>query len=174
MGAYGQSITVSLILPAAWMVAGCASVGSPEYRPDSGAVAAMGSVSVAAEGTAFSRAVTEAPTSMDTTTNGFTTQADMDAARAHFEEIEEVGDGLGPVYNAQSCRECHQNPMTGGGSQVTEFRTGHYDGANYVEPPGGSLNNDRAIDPAIQERIMVGQEIRTFRLSPSLMGDGFV
>jgi len=136
--------------------------------------AALASIRVVAEAAALSRAVSEAPTGMDTTTNGFASQADMDAARDHFEEIELIADGLGPIYNAQSCRECHQNPVTGGGSQITEFRTGHYDGASYLEPPGGSLNNDRAIDPSIQERVMVGQEVRTFRLSPNIMGDGFV
>jgi CxxC motif-containing protein (DUF1111 family) len=134
----------------------------------------MGSISVAAEGAVSSRVLTEAPTSMDTTTNGFASQADMDDARDQFEEIESIANGLGPVYNAQACSECHQNPVTGGSSQITEFRTGHYDGTNYVEPPGGSLNNDRAIDPSIQERVMVGQEVRTLRISPNLLGDGFV
>src|ERR1041384_5929486 len=67
-----------------------------------------------------------------------------------------------------------QTPVPGGSSQVPEFRTGHYDGTSYVEPPGGSLNNDRAIDPSIQERVMVGQEVRAFRITPSVMGDGFV
>jgi CxxC motif-containing protein (DUF1111 family) len=134
----------------------------------------MGSIAVAAEGAGFARVLTEAPTGMDTTTNGFASQADMDDARDQFEEIEVIANGLGPVYNAQACSECHQNPVTGGGSQITEFRTGHYDGTSYLEPPGGSLNNDRAIDPSIQERVMVGQEVRTFRISPSLMGDGFV
>jgi CxxC motif-containing protein (DUF1111 family) len=174
MGAVCRSVTVSLMLPFAWMVVGCAGVGSTELHTDPGTAASIGSISVAVEGAAFTRVVTEAPTSIDTTTNGFATQADMDAARAHFEEVEQIADGLGPVYNAQSCRECHQNPVVGGASQVTEFRTGHFDGSNYVAPPGGSLNNDRAIDPAIQARVMVGQEIRTFRLSLSLMGDGFV
>ena len=42
-----------------------------------------------------------------------------------FEEVETVADGLGPTYNAQSCRECHQNVVTGGASQVAEHRTGH-------------------------------------------------
>src|SRR5262249_56448443 len=44
----------------------------------------------------------------------------------------------------------------------------------FVDHPGGSLINDRAINPAIQERIAAGQEVRTFRASISLMGDGFV
>ena len=174
MGAVCRSVTVSLMVLFAWMVAGCAGMGSPAQHADRGTAAAMSSIPVAAEGAVSSRVVSEAPTSMDTTTNGFASQADMDEARDHFEEIEVIADGLGPVYNAQSCRECHQNPVSGGGSQVTEFRTGHYDGASYVEPPGGSLNNDRAIDPSIQERVMVGQEVRTFRISPNIMGDGFI
>jgi CxxC motif-containing protein (DUF1111 family) len=174
MGAFCRSITVSWMVPAAWMVVGCAAAGSAEPVSVPAAAAALTSIVVAAEGAASSRAVSEAPTGMDTTTNGFASQADMDAARDNFEEVESIASGLGPVYNAQSCRECHQNPVTGGSSQVTEFRTGHYDGSNYVEPPGGSLNNDRAIDPSIQERVMVGQEIRTFRISPSILGDGFI
>jgi CxxC motif-containing protein (DUF1111 family) len=161
------------MLVVAWMVAGCAGIGSSAQHTDRGTADAMNAIAVAAEG-GTSRVVSEAPTGMDTTTNGFATQADMDAARDQFEEIEGIANGLGPVYNAQACSECHQNPVSGGGSQITEFRTGHYDGTSYLEPPGGSLNNDRAIDPSIQERVMVGQEVRTFRLSPNLMGDGFV
>ena len=45
-----------------------------------------------------------------------------------FEEVETVDDGLGPTYNAQSCRECHQNVVTGGASQIAEHRTGRMDG----------------------------------------------
>jgi len=49
------------------------------------------------------------------------------------------------VYNAQSCAECHQNPVTGSASQIAELRAGHRDGAgNFVAAPGGSLINDRA------------------------------
>jgi CxxC motif-containing protein (DUF1111 family) len=107
--------------------------------------------------------------------NGNATQAAMDTAAAVFaNEVEQIADGLGPLYNAQSCRECHQNPVTGGASQITEFRNGHFDGTNFIDPPGGSLQNDRAIDVSIQPRIAAGQEVRTFRLSLSLMGDGYV
>jgi CxxC motif-containing protein (DUF1111 family) len=175
MAAFRRLFAVSLMLSAAWALAGCAGAGSPDHQSDPGIAAAVEAVAVAAEGAAVSAAaVTEAPTSMDTTTNGFSTQAQMDAARDVFEEVEFIANGLGPVYNAQSCRECHQNPVTGAGSQVTEFRNGHFDGASFIDPPGGSLNNDRAIDPSIQERIQAGQEVRTFRISLSIMGDGFV
>src|SRR5215468_10871276 len=118
--------------------------------------------------------VTDAPTGFDNLTNGFTPQAQFDADRAVFEERETIDDGLGPVYNAQSCAECHQNPVTGAISQITELRAGHFNGVNFVDHPGGSLINDRAIDANIQERVLGGNEVRTFRTSLNTLGDGFV
>jgi CxxC motif-containing protein (DUF1111 family) len=84
---------------------------------------------------------TEAPTGMDTLTNNMVTQAVHDADRGVFEERDGVEKGLGPLYNAQSCAECHQNPVTGGISQVSELRAGHLDGnGNFV--PATVVIND--------------------------------
>ncbi len=116
----------------------------------------------------------EAPAGFDDQTNGFVNQTQFDSDRTIFEERETIDDGLGPVYNAQACAECHQNPVTGGISQVTELRAGHFDGLLFVNHPGGSLINDRAIDPSIQERVLGGNEVRTFRTSLNVLGDGFV
>src|SRR5438093_4174963 len=116
----------------------------------------------------------EAPTGFDDQTNGFVAQTQFDLDKETFEERETIADGLGPVYNAQACAECHQNPVTGGISQVTELRAGHFDGLLFVNHPGGSLINDRAIDPSIQERVLGGNEVRTFRTSLNVLGDGFV
>jgi CxxC motif-containing protein (DUF1111 family) len=128
---------------------------------------------------AFTQAPTEAPAAfspgtMTLVTNGLVAQATFDADRAVFEEQEGRDEGLGPVYNAQSCAECHQNPVTGGISQVTELRAGHFDGFNFIDHVGGSLINDRAINPAFQERVLGGNEVRTFRTSLNTLGDGFV
>ena len=103
---------------------------------------------------------TEAPAGFDNQTNGFTTQPDFDSDRAAFEQREEIADGLGPVYNAQSCAECHQNPVTGGVSQIFELRAGHSgpDGS-FVAPPGGSLIQARAVNAQIQERVPDGPRI---------------
>jgi len=120
------------------------------------------------------QAATEAPRGFDNLTNGFSTQAEMNEAKEEFDGVEEIADGLGPVYNAQSCRECHQNPVSGGISQITELRAGHFNGISFVDAPGGSLINDRAIDASIQERVPGGNEVRTFRTSLNIMGDGFV
>ncbi len=95
-------------------------------------------------------AAPEAPTGFDNLTNGFVSQVEFNKAKAAFEEREEIAGGIGPVYNAQACVECHQNPVTGAISQITELRAGHVaaNGA-FVEAPGGSLINDRAIDASI-------------------------
>ena len=119
--------------------------------------------------------------------------------KAIFEEVDEVADGLGPVYNAQSCRECHQNPVTGAISQITELRAGHTKDNTFFDAPGGSLINNRGIptpnysdahkSAKVQERVpplftaaiipggtaITDEEpTRTFRTSLNTLGDGFV
>jgi CxxC motif-containing protein (DUF1111 family) len=135
----------------------------------------------------------EAPVGFDDKSNGITDDATHQADRAKFEEIEQLSDGLGPLYNAQSCRECHQNPVSGAASQVSELRVGHQAPDGHFRNPeipiahgievitGRSLVNDRAICPnaafsntEIQERVPDTETIRTFRLSLNLLGDGFV
>ncbi len=135
----------------------------------------------------------EAPTGFDNKSNGLVDDATHAADQATFDEIEQVSEGLGPLYNAQSCRECHQNPTSGGSSQVSELRVGHRGpGGKFQNPEipiargaeiikGRTLVNDRAICPnaafpstEIQERVPDSEEIRTFRVSLNLLGDGFV
>ena len=135
----------------------------------------------------------EAPTGFDNKTNGMVDDATHSVDQAKFDEVEQVPDGLGPLYNAQSCRECHQNPTSGGPSQVSELRVGHRGPHGKFENPeipiahgteiikGRSLVNDRAICPnaafpvtEIQERVPDSEQIRTFRVSLNLLGDGFV
>src|SRR5262249_3657561 len=104
-------------------------------------------------------------------TNGLTTQAQFQSDQAIFTEQEQIADGLGPVYNAQSCGECHQNPVFGSSSQITELRAGRFSGQ---EQTGGSIVHSRAIDAAIQERVLDSSNGRSFRTSLSTLGDGFV
>lgn len=72
---------------------------------------------------------TEAPAAFDDQSNGHTLQAVHEENKDAFDEVETVEDGLGPTYNAQSCRECHQDPVSGSASQVTELRVA-YSGDN--------------------------------------------
>ena len=117
---------------------------------------------------------TEAPTGFDNLTNGHVDQAAFDVAADVFAEAESIADGIGPVYNALACVDCHQNPVVGGNSQVLEVRAGKFSRGVFTDHPGGSLIHSRAINAAIQERIADDQFVRTFRASPSLLGLGFV
>ena len=135
----------------------------------------------------------EALTGFDGKTNGFVDQATFDEDQAVFEDVEKVADGLGPLYNAQSCRECHQSPLSGGASQITEVRAGIRDAQGRFHAPrvpiargtvvieGRTLINDRAICPSgafpdqeIQERVPDEANVRALRLSLNLLGDGLV
>jgi CxxC motif-containing protein (DUF1111 family) len=120
-------------------------------------------------------AATEAPAGYDNLTNGFASQAQFDLDRAAFDTFEEIDEGLGPVYNAQACRECHQNPVSGAVSQIEEMRAGRLDAfGTFTNPPGGSLINDRAINAAIQERVTTAENVIAERASLNTLGDGFV
>jgi CxxC motif-containing protein (DUF1111 family) len=135
----------------------------------------------------------EAASGFDGLSNGVASPADHQTDQAKFEEVEAIADGLGPLYNAQSCRECHQSPVSGGVSQVLELRVGHNspdgvfhnpeipvnDGAVTIK--GRSLVNQRAICPSgafpninLQEHVPPSENIRTFRASLNLLGDGLV
>ena len=92
--------------------------------------------------------------------------------KAIFEEVEHVGDGLGPVYNDISCANCHQGPVTGHVSQINELRVAD---ANGNPPPGTqTLVQDRAIAPGAQEHINTGFPLHEFRSTRTVLGDGFV
>jgi len=103
-----------------------------------------------------------------------------------YETAHDVNSGLGPVFNARACVECHQNPVSGGASQFTELRVGHRDAnGNFVNPTvpinggadhigGRSIVNDRAVIPEAQEHIPVTENIRALRAALNTLGDGFV
>src|SRR5580765_6356932 len=83
----------------------------------------------------------EALTGFDDQSNGFSDPSRRTADQKFFEEIEHIApDGLGPIYNAQSCRECHQTPVSGAASQVSEFRAGHIDQHGFFQNPEVPIN----------------------------------
>jgi CxxC motif-containing protein (DUF1111 family) len=106
--------------------------------------------------------------------------------QASYELDHDVSTGLGPVFNARACADCHQNPVSGAASQFTELRVGHNDAnGNFVNPTvpindgantitGRSIINDRAVIPQAQEHIPVTENIRALRAALNTLGDGFV
>jgi CxxC motif-containing protein (DUF1111 family) len=113
-------------------------------------------------------------TSFDNRTNGFEPQTDFEDDLEVFQADDTIDEGLGPVYNARSCGDCHANTIFGGSSQINEIRAGRFDGTTFTDHPGGSLINDRAIDPSIQEQVFTNDDVHTFRTSPTLLGAGYV
>ena len=129
----------------------------------------------------------EALTGFDDQSNGFSDPSRRTADQKFFEEVEHIApEGLGPLYNAQSCSECHQTPVSGAASQVSEFRVGHLDAHGQFQNPEIPINhgseiirdrtlvNDRATCPEIQERVPETETIRTTRLTTNILGDGYV
>jgi CxxC motif-containing protein (DUF1111 family) len=106
--------------------------------------------------------------------------------QAEFERRHDPSTGLGPVFNATSCVECHNNGVAGSASQFTEQRFGHTDAnGNFVNPTvtinggantitGRSIVNDRAICPQAQEHVASTETIHALRAVLNTLGDGFV
>ena len=119
-------------------------------------------------------AISDAPAGFELVSNGVATTTEFQEALAEFTGPETIADGLGPVFNAAGCGECHATPIVGGSSQVTERRAGRWDGTRFLDHPGGSLIQDRATDARVQETVLSGHNVIALRSSLSVLGLGFV
>ena len=117
---------------------------------------------------------TEAPTGFDDKTNGFGSQQEFNEAMGAFNRHYFERDGLGPVFNAETCLRCHQFPTIGGFSLNTVTRIGRFDGKNFTPHPGGLVHQVAATKPHLKEQIADGYPIIVPRLSTSLLGSGFI
>ena len=109
-------------------------------------------------------------------------QAFAEGNRAFGKEYT-AAEGLGPVFNDDSCAACHRG---GGGSNRTVTRFGRVDRAGLFDPipeRGGSLVQARAIGSVTTpdgthvfrgERVPPEATVQALRRSTSLMGLGFV
>lgn len=75
----------------------------------------------------------------------------FNAGRREFGEVENVTDGLGPVFNGRSCGECHNAPAPGGGSDRLVTRIGTITNGRFdpLTRFGGSLLQNRGVNPQI-------------------------
>src|SRR5882724_2203302 len=48
-------------------------------------------------------------------------------AKANFQAVEGLSDGLGPIFNERACGSCHTNGQTGGAGEQIERRYGTFD-----------------------------------------------
>jgi CxxC motif-containing protein (DUF1111 family) len=103
-----------------------------------------------------------------------------------FEGSHNEANGLGPTYNAKSCAECHQDPVSGGSGKITVLRAGHRNRlGRFINPSivmgngktlitGRSIVDKYATCQWAQEHLSKQETIRSIRVTPSALGDGYV
>jgi len=109
--------------------------------------------------------------------------ADFQAGRAVFQQQFVPENGLGPLFNANACAECHEDPTPGGNGEEVETHA-------TVERPGGDCDMLLAhggpvfqshATPALQQALGIDREpipaeatVRATRTSPDLFGFGLL
>jgi hypothetical protein len=94
-----------------------------------------------------------------------------------FDKVFSVGEGLGPIFNQNSCGSCHNAPLGGSGSiQVTRF--GSLDSKTEAFDPlvhlGGSLRQAQANSPECAEVVPPEANTVAQRVTGSTLGFGLV
>ena len=122
----------------------------------------------------------EAPRSF-TSQNGFLPPKQFDEARATFEAVNTLEEGLGIHFNENSCAACHvkggDQRLPGGSGPITELRAGFLGRNNEFFPaPGGTLITTKAVGGATPEikALSERQNVRDRFITPSLFGLAFV
>jgi CxxC motif-containing protein (DUF1111 family) len=98
---------------------------------------------------------------------------DWNAGRTQFQVDEDVGSGLGVIFNGSKCSQCHSSPdlngkpTIGGASSTTETR---------FETLAGifDLLHQSTISPTAQDTVPAGSIVVAHRLSTPLFGVGFL
>ncbi len=102
--------------------------------------------------------------------------AAFNVGRLDFRKAETADSGLGPIFNDVSCVACHDAGGTGGASRRTVTRFGRTVNGVFdpLESLGGSLLQERSINPAIRE--VVPREANTVarRVTTPLFGAGLI
>ena len=152
-------------------------------------------VLIAAPGTLSQSGAPDAPTGFEVRSNGFVEEfcanqdqlvnspnspeipddeCNFEAAEEEFTGPETTADGLGPIFNAAGCGECHLVPILGGSSQIMERRAGRFLNNVFTDHAGGSLLHDRSTALGYQEIADPNTNVVAFRASLSILGLGFV
>ena len=134
-------VSASVAFAASLLIAPSTLSQSPAVSPESADPTARVSASPEVPGSGPRAAAVDAPTGFDLVSNGFAEEfcanqaqltdspnsplipgdeCSFDTSRVEFTGPEGVTDGLGMVFNAAGCGECHLTPILGGSSQVTE------------------------------------------------------
>jgi CxxC motif-containing protein (DUF1111 family) len=102
--------------------------------------------------------------------------------QAQFRVVDGPADGLGPIFNAQSCNACHTQPVvdgvvtTGGASAITETRFGTRTNRGFdpLASEDGTLLHQSSIVVSAQEIVPQDATIIAHRKTTPLFGLGLV
>jgi CxxC motif-containing protein (DUF1111 family) len=102
--------------------------------------------------------------------------ADFAEGRDAFRERETPATGLGPIFNDVSCIACHDAGGIGGASRRTVTRFGRTENGVFdpLESQGGSLLQNRAIDPAVREVVPAAANTIARRVTTPVFGAGLI
>src|SRR5216117_2701205 len=99
-----------------------------------------------------------------------------------FERVFEPKDGLGPLFNSNSCAECHEDPVVGGVGDEVEVHATRFSGPNSCDPlfqEGGPVIQQNAT-PLLRAKGIEKEQIPTAataqgrRSTPPVFGFGLV
>src|SRR5438067_9841071 len=99
-----------------------------------------------------------------------------------FERVFEPKDGLGPLFNGNSCAECHEDPVVGGVGDEVEVHATRFSGPNSCDPlfqEGGPVIQQNAT-PLLRakgiekEQIPPSATVQAGRSTPPLFGFGLL
>ena len=101
--------------------------------------------------------------------------ARFDAGMAAFQRVFTEPEGLGPIFNQNSCSSCHGNPLGGPGT-VRVTRAGSEDkfGFDPLEEFGGSLFQQETISEDCREVIPPEATIVIRRITNGMLGYGLI
>ncbi|NOT02300.1 MAG: hypothetical protein HOP29_16965 [Phycisphaerales bacterium] len=93
-----------------------------------------------------------------------------------FNQTLSIPNGLGPIFNQNSCAACHNGSGAGGAGSILVTRFGFADknGFDPLASLGGSLLQSQAISGTCSEQVPVESNIAANRVTPSVFGDGLV
>jgi CxxC motif-containing protein (DUF1111 family) len=99
------------------------------------------------------------------------------AGKVAFDQVLTPAEGLGPIFNQNSCGSCHNNPLGGSGT-ITVTRFGFSDdkagGFDPLADLGGSLLQSESISAECAEVVPTESNVTALRVTNSTLGFGLV
>ncbi|MCP3981571.1 MAG: hypothetical protein GY716_19910 [bacterium] len=100
----------------------------------------------------------------------------FEAGKQAFQTVFEAADGLGPIYNANSCAACHAGPDYGGWSSTSVTLFGNDNGVSFdpLTSEGGLMLQSQTTDAQCVETVPPSANVSIARMSGAGFGAGLV